>query len=202
MWYVIGAILIGAAIIFGANALFPEALASVGANMQQVTGSISATMDNYIDYDTVFTMNRFTNTQESTHAGTIGETGSIVQKNIAIDPGETYVIRYNRVGDSRDLHIFTHPTEIPDSRMTHNRIYSYLQDYNGHVVPEDIAGTHRHTSRFANIYHGSDGFVRVEFTANDNEYNLTLTTGNTYGRSLDSNEVFTVEHRNIEVFQK
>ena len=36
MWYVIGAVLIGAAIIFGMNTLMPEAFASVGDNFSSV----------------------------------------------------------------------------------------------------------------------------------------------------------------------
>src|SRR5699024_7172468 len=37
MWYVIGAVLIGAAIIFGMNTLMPEAFASVGSMMASLT---------------------------------------------------------------------------------------------------------------------------------------------------------------------
>ena len=40
MWYVIGAILLGAAIIFGASTMFPRAFASVGGMMSGVIGNI------------------------------------------------------------------------------------------------------------------------------------------------------------------
>ena len=40
MWYVIGAVLIGAAIIFGASTMFPSAFASVGSNVASVISTI------------------------------------------------------------------------------------------------------------------------------------------------------------------
>ena len=45
MWYVIGAVLIGAAIIFGMNTLMPEAFASVGTMMGDTLSDIELYMD-------------------------------------------------------------------------------------------------------------------------------------------------------------
>ena len=59
MWYVIGAVLFGAAIIFGMNTLMPNAFASVGDMFESVTNSTSSLVDdlaidrNMIDIENV-----------------------------------------------------------------------------------------------------------------------------------------------------
>ena len=45
MWYVIGAVLIGAAIIFGMNTLMPELFASVTENFEGVSNQVSSTIE-------------------------------------------------------------------------------------------------------------------------------------------------------------
>ena len=199
MWYVIGAVLIGAAIIFGMSTLMPEAFAGVNDNMQQAIGAVSVRIDQFSDLDVVYSKTHFENTRESSNKGSIGETGSIVEKNIPIEPGETYVLTYNRTGDSGEMHIFSHPQET--TRLTHNRVYTQLFISNGTIVGDDWAGTARHFRSESQIYK-TDDFMRVEFTANENENFLTLTHSNVYGRKLEPYEVFTVEYSNIELFKK
>ena len=47
MWYVIGAVLIGAAIIFGMNTLMPEAFANVSDNFNLITSTIGKNINMY-----------------------------------------------------------------------------------------------------------------------------------------------------------
>ena len=47
LWYVIGAVLIGAAIIFGMNTLMPEAFASVSDNFNLITSTIGKNINMY-----------------------------------------------------------------------------------------------------------------------------------------------------------
>lgn len=70
MWYVIGAVLIGAAIIFGMNTLMPEAFASVGGSFNDVIDVISNNVKNIAEEDNpnnLLNLNSIRNHSAATH---------------------------------------------------------------------------------------------------------------------------------------
>src|SRR5699024_8856545 len=70
MWYVIGAVLIGAAIIFGMNTLMPEAFASVGSSFNDVIDVISNNVKNIAEEDNpnnLLDLNSIRNHSAATH---------------------------------------------------------------------------------------------------------------------------------------
>ena len=112
MWYVIGAVLIGAAIIFGANSLYPSAFASVTGLMSDLTSEAGSS----------FGVNLFN--METANKGVVlsmnGEyfetpTHSLSDL-IRVEPGETYVFKTE--GTSHNKRITYHYQNgdyIPDS---------------------------------------------------------------------------------------
>src|SRR5699024_6998345 len=113
MWYVIGAVLIGAAIIFGMNTLMPEAFASVGDMLTGVTDDISAELSSKLPNanPNLYSAGDYYYTGEARGYGTtIGDRPeSLIQTNIEVEPNTTYELIYNKNDKSSPMQIITQP---------------------------------------------------------------------------------------------
>lgn len=107
MWYVIGAVLIGAAIIFGMNTMFPSAFASVGDLFSSQIATIDRKLERYgEDLLTEYVIHQHANgvldlSRYHNH-NTIGlkhwgETDGLYLKldELGLEPNSEYVLRYS-----------------------------------------------------------------------------------------------------------
>ena len=169
MWYVIGALVVGAGIILLANKGLPEVFASVTESFEQPMNSGTKLL-----HDLANTTNLYTGGDyryqgiPGGYGYSIGHIpGSIVAKNIPVKPNTTYEIRYYKEGKASNLTIltFTNSTTITN----HNSMYSssdrveQIVTYGGDSFKKPIQ---------------TDNEIVKRFTTADNVHFINLTSGN------------------------
>ena len=122
MWYVIGAVLIGAAIIFGMNTLMPEAFASVGGMFGSISDSAMSNIDSILFSDESISQVKSLEDsfqQDDFHRGAIAADGRILDTDMwknarirhkdyhRIDLVESVEISFNAKDYQMGLHYFT-----------------------------------------------------------------------------------------------
>ena len=165
MWYVIGAVLIGAAIIFGMNTLMPETFASVGDMMVGVTDDISAELSfrSPNANQNLYSAGNYYYTGVAGGSGvTIGDNpNSLIQTNIEVEPNTTYELIYHKNEKSNPMFIITQDSSVSDVH-NHNWLFSRFRSRQiiskGSIV--------------------SDGRMYFQFTTSEDEHYVSLTSGN------------------------
>ena len=125
MWYVIGAVLIGAAIILGMNTFMPSAFASVGNNMQTVIKYIDGYGENLLNGYVIYEHN--VNITEEYHEDFESITFTsdnafdgiyLTLADLGLENNKEYVLRYNiQKTDGTFLNVAGHTDAVFDSEL-------------------------------------------------------------------------------------
>ena len=198
MWYVIGALVVGAGIILLANNTMPEVFANVTESFEQPMNSGTKLL-----HDLAKTTNLYTGGDyryqgiPGGYGYSIGHIpGSIVAKNIPVKPNTTYEIRYYKEGLASNLTVltFTNSTTL----TVHNHMYSSSDRI------EQI-GTYKNEPA---IMGGdsvkkpvqTDNEIVKRFTTSDNVHFINLTSGNVTPEDT-LNAPFDFKFTNIRLYE-
>ncbi len=169
MWYVIGAIVIGAAIIAMGLNIFDSSFDSVGVNFSQLTDNAEIALEFGFESNSP---NLYTGPSEFKYEGyatgygtTMGDRAeSVFQRDIKVKPNTTYRINYRR-GDKTDgLIVLTHTGVFQTNIKSHNGLYSSSRRLR--QLKSDVDGA------------ASGDKVSMTFTTSDVEEFVTITSGN------------------------
>ena len=198
MWYVIGALVVGAGIILLANKTMPDVFASVSKSFEQPLNSAIGQLRELANTKNLYTNGDFRYQGVPTDKGyTIGNsTTSIVQKNIPVKPNTTYELRYYKKGVATNMKVLTFSSET--TKNLHNEMYKdhkrvrEIDTFSFDRIPN---GDYTHQ-----LSHQTDNEIVAQFTTADNETYISLTSGN-YSPSLTSYEPFDFQFIDIRLYE-
>lgn len=178
MWYVIGAVIVGAAIIFIMNGTAPELFASVTESFKGSSEDGTALIDEMSHRDVVYTRARFRYAGVPAGFGwTIGHgEGSVITRNIAVKPNTWYTVTYEKVGEAPDMMVMTQSGET--TRLVHNGIYTDPNRVRQLITTNDRTRVEINPGQRIMKYHYLTGDVSYSFKTGETERYVTLTTGN------------------------
>jgi len=198
MWYVIGALVVGAGIIILVNKTMPEVFANVTESFEQPMNSGTKLLHDFANTKNLYTYGDYRYQGIPGGYGySIGHIpGSIVAKNIAVKPNTTYEIRYYKEGKASNLTVltFTNSTTL----TAHNHMYSSSDRVEQIATYKTESATMAGDSVKKPVQ--TDNEIVKRFTTADNVHFINLTSGNVTPEDT-LNAPFDFKFTNIRLYE-